>query len=321
LSIILGRWALPGAQSAYFGGVLAPCTPGVLSWATAAGEAMRLVSPLARGKYPSRSSLGEISLLRLLESCAAPLATPCTTRSAVAAANLRALDCVLRPACSALRALPCMLWTACSALRAPPCVLWTACSALHAPPCVLWTACSALRAPPCVLWTACSALHAPPCMLWTACSALRAPPCVLRCPAVAGYAKLPMQPHTASWSCLTLAPPPVSAPLAWSAVVLSLRPPLLALARPGASPVLGSSRCSSQVACSSCCSSAVARSSPPPPPLSKLLHSSHRAVSSAASPLLGSLEDAWERPTPASNRRLRGRKAPVGEPSGHRREP
>jgi hypothetical protein len=161
-------------------------TPGVLSWATAAGEAMRLVSPLARGKYPSRSSLGEISLLRLLESCAAPLATPCTTRSAVAAANLRALDCVLRPACSALRALPCMLWTACSALRAPPCVLWTACSALHAPPCVLWTACSALRAPP----------------------------CVLRCPAVAGYAKLPMQPHTASWSCLTLAPPPVSAPLA-----------------------------------------------------------------------------------------------------------
>ena len=150
MSIILGRWALPGAQSAYFGGVLAPGTPGVLSWATAAGEAMRLVSPLARGKYPSRSSLGEISLLRLLESCAAPLATPCTTRSAVAAANLRALDCVLRPACSALRAPPCMLWTACSALRAPPCVLWTACSALHAPPCVLWTACSALRAPPCV---------------------------------------------------------------------------------------------------------------------------------------------------------------------------
>ena len=189
MSIILGRWALPGAQSAYFGGVLAPGTPGVLSWATAAGEAMRLVSPLARGKYPSRSSLGEISLLRLLESCAAPLATPCTTRSAVAAANLRALDSVL------------------------------------------WTACSALRSPPCVLWTACSALHAPPCVLRTACSALRATPCVLRCPAVASYAKLPMRPHTASWSCLTLAPPPVSAPLAWSAVVLSLRLPLLALAR------------------------------------------------------------------------------------------
>ena len=108
-------------------------TPGVLSWATAAGEAMRLVSPLARGKYPSRSSLGEISLLRLLESCAAPLATPCTTRSAFAAANLRALDSVL--------------WTACSALRSPPCVLWTACSALHAPPCVLGPACSSLRAP------------------------------------------------------------------------------------------------------------------------------------------------------------------------------
>ena len=158
---------------------------------------MRLVSPLARGKYPSRSSLGEISLLRLLESCAAPLATPCTTRSAVAAANLRALDCVL----------------------------WTACPGLHAPTCVLRPACSGLRAPPCVLRTACSAL--------------RAPPCVLRCPAVAGYAKLPMRPHTASWSCLTLAPPPACAPLAWSAVVLSFRLPLLALARP--------------VACSKCC--------------------------------------------------------------------
>jgi hypothetical protein len=231
LSIILGRWALPGAQSAYFGGVLAPCTPGVLSWATAAGEAMRLVSPLARGKYPSRSSLGEISLLRLLESCAAPLATPCTTRSAVAAANLRALDCVLRPACSALRALPCMLWTACSALRAPPCVLWTACSALHAPPCVLRPACSALRAPLPRRGRLCQAADATAhCLLELshACS----PPCL----------------------------------------------------------------CSARLVCS-------------------------RAVFSAASPRLGSLEDAWERPTPASNRRLRGRKAPVGELSGHRREP
>ena len=27
------------------------------------------------------------------------------------------------------------------------------------------------------------------------------------------------------------------------------------------------------------------------------------------------MEDAWERPTPGSNRRLRGRKAPVGEPT------